>query len=306
MSVPTHIITVMSNTSAQPDLSGLQTVLTEASAKIIDISQLPVPVSVGTDRHIYMVTIRTNEGELLSPALMNLADNLRIDLVCQTLEQRQTDYGLAAFDMDSTLICCEVIDELAKAAGVGDQVAAITLRAMNGDLNFDESFKARIAMLRGLSSEIVEDILEHIPIQEGLREMTTTMRARGLRLAILSGGFLPFAKRLQVEYGFDYIVSNHLDIADGLLTGRVVPPIVNSEFKAKTLIRLAKNLGIPLSSCIAVGDGANDLAMIELAGLGVAFHAKSAVQAAAPHRINHIGLDGLCYLIGDEFEATSG
>ena len=306
MSVPTHIITVMSNTSAQPDLSGLQTVLTEASAKIIDISQLPVPVSVGTDRHIYMVTIRTNEGELLSPALMNLADNLRIDLVCQTLEQRQTDYGLAAFDMDSTLICCEVIDELAKAAGVGDQVAAITLRAMNGDLNFDESFKARIAMLRGLSSEIVEDILEHIPIQEGLREMTTTMRARGLRLAILSGGFLPFAKRLQVEYGFDYIVSNHLDIADGLLTGRVVPPIVNNEFKAKTLIRLAKNLGIPLSSCIAVGDGANDLAMIELAGLGVAFHAKSAVQAAAPHRINHIGLDGLCYLIGDEFEATSG
>jgi phosphoserine phosphatase len=207
--------------------------------------------------------------------------------------------------MDSTLIACEVIDELARVAGVGAEVAEITDRAMRGELDFDESFRTRLALLEGLDAGAVNELADQLPVQSGLSEMATTLKARGLKLAIFSGGFIPIAERLKNDYGFDHVVANELEIRDGKVTGKIIPPIVNREYKAEALGALASRLGIDTEHCIAVGDGANDLSMMALAGLGVAFHAKPAVRAASPIEITHIGLDGVCYLMGHEGEFSA-
>jgi phosphoserine phosphatase len=204
--------------------------------------------------------------------------------------------------MDSTLIDCEVIDELAAQAGVGQEVTEITARAMRGELDFDESYRTRLALLKGLDARSVDELADRLPVKEGLREMTTTLKARGMTLAIFSGGFMPIAERLQADFGFDEVVANTLEIEHGKVTGRVVPPIVNREHKAAALQALASRLGIGVDACIAVGDGANDLDMMAVAGLGVAFHAKPAVRAASPIEVTHCGLDGVCYLLGSEGE----
>ena len=196
----------------------------------------------------------------------------------------------------------ELVAELAATAGVGEAVAEITARAMRGELDFDESYRTRLALLEGLDARAVEELADRLPVKEGLREMTTTLKAQGLKLAIFSGGFMPIAERLQVDYGFDEVVANTLEIASGKVTGRVVPPIVNREHKAAALQALATRLGIGVDACIAVGDGANDLDMMAMAGLGVAFHAKPAVRAASPIEVTHCGLDGVCYLLGGKGE----
>ena len=173
---------------------------------------------------------------------------------------------------------------------------------MRGELDFDESYRTRLALLKGLDASAIEQLADRLPVKEGLREMTTTLKARGMTLAIFSGGFVPIAERLQADYGFDEVVANTLEIASGKVTGRVVPPIVNREHKAAALKALAARLGIAVDACIAVGDGANDLDMMAMAGLGVAFHAKPAVRAASPIEVTHCGLDGVCYLLGSEGE----
>ena len=200
--------------------------------------------------------------------------------------------------MDSTLIEVEVIDELAKAAGVGEQVAEVTERAMRGELDFNESFASRLATLKGLDESVLSAIAEALPITEGAQRLISTLKKMGYKTAILSGGFTYFAEHLQQKLGIDYVHANELAIEDGKVIGEVRGEIVNGERKAQLLQELASREAISLDQVIAVGDGANDIPMLSLAGLGVAFRAKPVVRAQAQYAITTLGLDGLLYLIG--------
>ncbi len=226
------------------------------------------------------------------------AQELSIDIAFQRESIFRRNRRLFAFDMDSTLIQGEVIDELAKIAGVGDQVSRITEAAMRGELNFDESFARRVALLRGLPAERVHTLLRTIPLADGAERLIRTLRLLGYKTAILSGGFTFFAHHLQQTLGIDYVHANELEIAEGAVTGRVVPPIVNGERKAALLEEIARREGISLEQVVAVGDGANDIPMLRLAGMGIAYRAKPLVRESAPHSISRLGLDGLLYLIG--------
>ena len=298
----THMIVLMVPRGAALEVGRVAEVAQAAGADVIKTRAVPVPVTLFDRRTVHNLLVSSADTEGLSSRLRDLSDQCGVDIALQSRAARCQSYRLAVFDMDSTLIDCEVIDELAAQAGVGGAVAEITAQAMRGELDFDESYRTRLAMLEGLDARAVEELADRLPVKEGLREMTTTLKAQGLKLAILSGGFMPIAERLQVDYGFDEVVANTLEIASGKVTGRVVPPIVNREHKAAALQALANRLGIGLDACIAVGDGANDLDMMAMAGLGVAFHAKPAVRAASPIEVTHCGLDGVCYLLGSEGE----
>jgi phosphoserine phosphatase len=273
-----------------------------AGAEVIASRTVPVPVTLYDRRTVHNLLVNSADTEGLSSRLRALSDRHGVDIALQTRAARCQSYRLAVFDMDSTLIDCEVIDELAAVAGVGEEVAEITAQAMRGELDFDESYRTRLALLEGLDARAIQELADRLPLKEGLREMATTLKARGMTLAIFSGGFMPIAERLQADFGFDEVVANTLEIESGKVTGRAVPPIVNREHKAMALNSLATRLGIDVDACIAVGDGANDLDMMAMAGLGVAFHAKPAVRAASPIEVTHCGLDGVCYLLGSEGE----
>ena len=301
----THAIVLMAPNGAALDVHRVSEVVEGAGAQVVALRDVPVPVSLCDRRTVQTLLIHCADDEAVSAPLRDLSDQTGVDIALQTRRSRCQRYRLAVFDMDSTLIDCEVIDELAVAVGVGEQVADITERAMRGELDFDKSFRTRLALLEGLDASAVQDLADRLPVKEGLHEMTTTLRAQGMKLAIFSGGFTPIAERLQADYGFDEIVANKLEVKDGRVTGRVVPPIVNREYKASALRDLAARLKTPLGACIAVGDGANDLSMMAAAGMGVAFHAKPAVRAANPIEVTHCGLDGVCYLLGSEGEFAS-
>lgn len=205
---------------------------------------------------------------------------------------------LICFDMDSTLVGTECIDELAERAGVGDQVRAITESAMRGEIDFTESFTRRVALLKGLDESVMEDIARNLPYNEGLERMMKILKRVGYKTAILSGGFTYFAKYLQQRFGFDYVYANELEIEDGKLTGRYLGDVVDGRRKAELLKLLCQVEGINLAQAVAVGDGANDLGMLSLAGLGIAYHAKPKVKANARQSISSIGLDGILYFLG--------
>lgn len=205
---------------------------------------------------------------------------------------------LICFDMDSTLIETEVIDELAERAGVGDQVKAITERAMRGEIDFCESFTERVALLKGLDVSVMEDIARNLPITEGVDRMMQVLKRAGYKTAILSGGFTYFGNYLKQRYGFDYVYANELEIVDGKLTGRYVGDVVDGRRKAELLKLIAQVENVNIAQTIAVGDGANDLPMLATAGLGIAFHAKPKVKATADQSISTIGLDGVLYFLG--------
>ncbi|HEX4006294.1 MAG TPA: phosphoserine phosphatase SerB [Acidobacteriaceae bacterium] len=226
------------------------------------------------------------------------AQELSIDIAFQRESIFRRNRRVFAFDMDSTLIQAEVIDELAKLAGTGERVAKITEAAMRGELNFDESFTRRVALLAGLPAERVHGLLETIPLAEGAERLIRTLRLLGYKTAILSGGFMFFARHLQQRLGIDYVHSNELEIVDGKVTGRVVPPIVNAARKAELLVEIAARERISVEQVVAVGDGANDIPMLNLAGMGIAYRAKPLVREKADHSISALGLDGLLYLIG--------
>ncbi len=230
--------------------------------------------------------------------LMETASHLEVDLAFQRDDMYRRNRRLVAFDMDSTLIEAEVIDELAKAAGVGEQVSAITERAMRGELDFASSFRERLALLEGLEEKSLEHIAGTLKVSEGAEHLIDTLKSLGYKTAILSGGFTYFARFLQQRLGIDYVYANELDIVDGRLTGNVVGDIVDGDRKALLLKELAAREGLQLEQVIAVGDGANDLPMLSAAGLGIAFRAKPVVQQLAEQSISTLGLDAILYLLG--------
>ena len=231
-------------------------------------------------------------------SLLELASQHDIDIAYQEDNIYRRNRQLVVFDMDSTLIDAEVIDELAKEAGVGEQVAAITEAAMQGELDFKQSFAQRMALLKGLDVNVLQSVAERLQLNEGAEHLLKTLKRLGFKTAIVSGGFTYFGHYLQRILGVDYVYANELDIEDGLVTGRVKGDIIDGQRKADLLRQLADREGLVLQQVIAVGDGANDLPMLNIAGLGIAFRAKPLVKASAKQSISNLGLDGILYLLG--------
>ncbi len=229
---------------------------------------------------------------------LEISRTMGVDIGLQEDDMYRRNRHLIAFDMDSTLIQVEVIDELAKAAGVGEQVIAITEAAMRGEIDFKESLRRRVSLLKGLDASVLEEIAARLPLTEGAGRLISTLKKLGYKVAILSGGFTYFGKHLQKRLGIDYVHANELEIQDGRLTGGIVGDIVDGERKAALLKEIAGKEQLSLNQVIAVGDGANDLPMLDIAGLGIAFHAKPVVRRGAGQAISNLGLDAILYFTG--------
>lgn len=230
--------------------------------------------------------------------LLQLSQDLGIDISAHVDDIYRRNRRLVVFDMDSTLVQAEVIDELAKLAGAGEQVTAITAAAMRGELDFKESLRRRVAQLAGLEEGVLAQVAAALPLMEGAERVTSTLKRLGYKIGIISGGFDYFGHHLQQQLGFDYVYANRLEILDGKLTGRVLGEIVDGAKKAELLQQIALKENLTLEQTIAVGDGANDIPMLTIAGMGVAFHAKPIVREKAERAISNLGLDGLLFLIG--------
>ena len=301
---PRHIMTLIGTQLTARHLEGLGDVATRHGLNIDNITRLSGRVSMQREheqlRSCVELSLRgtPDDASALRGELLDLAQSLDVDIAFQVDDVYRRNRRLVAFDMDSTLIQTEVIDELAAAAGVGDEVSAITEAAMNGELDFKESLVRRVGLLKGLEESVLEQIAARLPLTPGAERLIRTLRSLGYRTAILSGGFSFFGKDLQQRLGIDFVFANELEVEDGRLTGRVSGEIVDGARKAALLRQLADQAGIRLEQTIAVGDGANDLPMLDAAGLGIAFHAKPKVRASAEQVISNLGLDGILYLIG--------
>lgn len=301
---PRHMVTLLSRRVTAEQIAELTAVTVRHGLNIDLINRLSgrVPLEA-LDRHSsacveFSVRGAPADPDALRADLLELSTRLEVDIAFQKDTPHRRNRRLVCFDMDSTLIEAEVIDELARAAGVGDRVAAITEAAMRGELDFRESFAQRLALLEGLDESVLADIARGLRLTEGAEKLIATLKKLGYKTAILSGGFEYFGRYLQQRLGIDYVYANELEIVDGKVTGQVAGEVVDGERKARLLRELAAREGITAEQVIAVGDGANDLPMLNAAGLGIAFRAKPLVKASAEHAISTLGLDAILYLLG--------
>jgi phosphoserine phosphatase len=299
-----YFITVLGPQITARQISAIAGIVSDNGLNIDDISRLSERVPLHhpdrSQRFCIELTVsgRTENLADIRARFMQVSAELGVDIAFQEDNVYRRNRRLVALDMDSTLVPYEIIDELAAAAGVGDQVAGITAAAMRGELDFGESFTRRVALLKGLDESALQRIASELTLMEGAERLVATLKALGYKIAVLSGGFTYFGRLLQERLGIDYLHANDLEIEDGLVTGKVVGDIVDGRRKANLLQEIARKEGINLEQVIAVGDGANDLPMLNLAGLGIAFHAKPVVREGAEHSLSTIGLDGILYLMG--------
>ena len=300
-----HIITLLARALSAKQIAAVTKVVTESGLNIDTIHRLTgrVPLADGaiqSAKACVEFTVRGTPSDIaaIRSKFLEISAELEADIAFQEDNIFRRNRRLVAFDMDSTLIQAEVIDELAKEAGVGDQVAAITESAMRGELDFKQSLRARLALLEGLDESVLQSVAERLPLTEGAERLISTLKHVGYTIAILSGGFTYFGNILKQRLGIDYVYANELEIVDGKLTGKALGRIVDAERKAELLQEIATKENISLQQVIAVGDGANDLPMLNLAGLGIAFHAKPKVKQGARQSISTLGLDSILYLIG--------
>ena len=299
-----YILTLLGRKLTAQQIAGATKLLAEQQLNIDGIRRLtgriPLDEKKANVRACIEFSVRGTPKDRIAmqESLMKLASELDMDFSFQLDNMYRRMRRLICFDMDSTLIETEVIDELAIRAGVGDEVKAITESAMRGEIDFTESFTRRVALLKGLDESVMQEIAESLPITEGVDRLMYVLKKYGYKIAILSGGFTYFGQYLQKKYGIDYVYANELEIIDGKLTGRYLGDVVDGKRKAELLRLIAQVEKVDIAQTIAVGDGANDLPMLGVAGLGIAFHAKPKVVANAKQSINTIGLDGVLYFLG--------
>ena len=300
-----YILTVIGRTLSAKQIAAATKIIADQGLNIDFIRRMTGRISIKHPernvRSCIEFSLRGNpkNRSLMQSKLMHLASEQEIDFSFQRDDMYRRMRRLICFDMDSTLIQTECIDELAMRAGVGDKVKAITERAMRGEIDFKESFTQRVSLLKGLDISVMKDIADHLPITEGADRLMSVLKRCGYKIAILSGGFTYFGEQLRRRYGIDYVYANELEIDEnGKLTGHYIGDIVDGKRKAELLKLIAQVEQVNLAQTIAVGDGANDLPMISEAGLGIAFHAKPRVKATAQQSINNIGLDGVLYFLG--------
>ena len=300
-----YIITILGRCITARQIAAVTKIVAEQGLNIDAIQRLTgrVPLKDGEEVRTqscieFSVRGTPKNREQMQRDFMRLTNELEFDLSLQEDTIFRRCRRLICFDMDSTLIETEVIDELAMHAGVGDKVKAITERAMRGEIDFIESFTERVALLKGLDESVMKEIAENLPISEGVDRLMKVLKRTGYKIAILSGGFTYFGNYLKQKYGIDYVYANELEIEDGKLTGHYVGEVVDGRRKAELLKLLAQVENIDIAQTIAVGDGANDLPMLTTAGLGIAYHAKPKVKANAKQSISTIGLDGVLYFLG--------
>lgn len=299
-----YILTLLGRNLSARQISAATRVLADQGLNIDAIKRLtgriPLNECEARTRACIEFSVRGTPKDRIAmqEKLMKLATELDVDFSFQQDNMYRRMRRLICFDMDSTLIETEVIDELAMRFGVGEQVKAITEQAMRGEIDFTESFRQRVALLKGLDASVMQEIAENLPITEGVDRLMYVLKKYGYKIAILSGGFTYFGHYLQNKYGIDYVYANELEIIDGKLTGRYLGDVVDGKRKAELLRLIAQVEKVDIAQTIAVGDGANDLPMLGIAGLGIAFHAKPKVIANAKQSINTIGLDGVLYFLG--------
>ena len=299
-----HILTLLGRKLSAKQIAAVTRVLAEQGLNIDAIKRLtgrqPLDEEKASVRACIELSVRgtPRDREEMQREMMRLSSELEMDFSFQRDNMYRRMRRLICFDMDSTLIQTECIDELAERAGVGEEVRAITESAMRGEIDFKESFAKRVALLKGLDESVMKEIAENMPITEGVERLMFVLKRYGYKIAILSGGFTYFGEYLQKKFGIDYVYANELEIIDGKLTGRYLGDIVDGQRKAELLRLIAQVEKVDIAQTIAVGDGANDLPMLSLAGLGIAFHAKPKVVANAKQSINTIGLDGVLYFLG--------